>query len=648
MSSVPVSTPGSRLRVAGDRAFRLVFGDRLGLLVFLGSLAFFGLTWRIDVFMTDSVTVVNGLGALTEGHLAVRDLVLGSSLDTPGMTWVGGEAMARNYGVIVPALPVYFLLRLVERVATLHVALVAAWHLVVLAFLGTLDRSVNRPRGVAVGGSAIVLLSFLGNLALARQLPDFAPYVASLQILTLLVAGLSAVVCYRLVASVHAHQLGGLAAGALAVGSPLAFWSAFPKRHVFTGFAVLVVLYAFHRSRSSQSRGVWYGVAASTWYRGLAYATVGLYAWIHAGEALFMFGALALVDLPTAPRHTIRSFAALAGIFALSLLPMTLTNLALSGEVLRPPRLLPDFEPDTLTASADGGEEGVFSGGGAGGSADGTGGSPSTHPAFDVVGRAMEVTVAGLRTLISDPAAVFRTYLRSTSRAARALQGGDGQLRYAAANLSVLESMPLAAGLVAGLAIVARALRGRLRDLRVGLSDLRGRLRDMRDAVTATDALAVVFALTFAVLYAQRLPLVAQYTQRYLFPLYPLTIYGLARLQPVRRCLAANRRLACWTYAGAVLIGGQLVLVAVVAQELAVSEAFQFHAMVHLATGALLALALSAAVVRPERTRPAAVALGLVTATGTVFVLWSAVVYFPIGRFALPAVEVLSDLIAAA
>lgn len=597
-----------------------------GLLLFLGALVFFGLWWRLDIFMTDSGTLVNGLGALAEGHLNVSVPVRGD-LASPGMHEVDGLVVARNYGQIVLALPFLFLLRGVSLVANLHVALVAAWHLLALAFVVGVGRTLGRERLAAMGGSAVVLVSFLGNLLLARQLPEYAPYVASLQLLTLLAAAASAVVCYRLVAALHDRRVGLFAGSALVLATPLAFWSAAPKRHVFTGLAVFVVLWAFQRSRATAADGdpVLGLVSRPTAYRSLAYATVGLYAWIHAGEALFMLGALALVDLLTAPRNDARALLTVGAVFGLSLLPMLVTNLAISGDPLTPPRLLPAFTPDGGTVRPGTAE--VFTGGGT----DGTGG-------LGILARVRDLAIGGVASLLGDPDRVYHTYVRSRSLGAMTLDGGAGQFRFAAANLSFVESMPLAGGLVAsGVAAVVLAWRW-----------VRNRGAAISGRLTATDGLAVAVALTFAVLYAQELPLVAQYTVRYLFPLFPLSIYGLARLGATRGVISGHGRLVGWTYAGGVLVGGQLAFAYVVASDLAVGEAFRLHALVNLALAAALAVTLAVAVLRPSRDRPAAVALGLAAAATTVFLVLAAVVYFPIGRFLLPVVQALADLVAAA
>lgn len=144
--------------------------------------------------------------------------------------------------------------------------------------------------------------------------------------------------------------------------------------------------------------------------------------------------------------------------------------------------------------------------------------------------------------------------------------------------------------------------------------------------------------LMVAVLYAQQLPLVAQDTVRYLFPPFPLAIYGLARVARIRRVLATHRRLSIWTFAASLLVDGQVAFVLVVAQDLAVGEAVRLHAIATLALAGLLGLPLSLVAGLPERGRSAAVALGVRATATTVFVLPANVVSFPMGRFAVPVV----------
>jgi hypothetical protein len=622
----------ARLSDYGVRFREGVFGDRYGLIVFLGAIALFGVFWRVDVFMTDSATLYNALGAVEAGSLGIERPVVGADLASPGLYDAGGQPVGRNYAEVVLALPILLALRAASVVANLHTALVAAWHVAALWLGLSLGVALDRKRVFAYGTGTLVLVSFVLNLLLVRKLPEAAPYLLSLHLLTLVAAAMSAVVCYRLVSTLHTRRAGGTAAAVLALATPIGFWSAFPKRHVFTGLTLLAVLLLVVWSRNTPPGASVAGVPRSTALRATAYASIGLYAWVHAGEALFMLFAHAVVDLSTASRTDLATLSILGGAFALSLAPMLLTNYAISGDPFVPPRLLPNWGP---TGSGVAGASGVSESSAAPMDTGFLGNTDSSGTGLPgVFARVRDIAVGGTATLLTDPERVVQTYAKSQPLTEMTQRVEAGQLRYAAANLSVLESMPLASGLVAGLALAIQRLRNRTTDL--------------ASRFTATDALAVAFALTFAVLYARRLPLVAQYTQRYLFPLYPLAIYGLARLSPTRRALRDHWRLAVWTYAAAVLVAGQLAFAFVVVQDLTVGEAFRLHALVNLGLGAVLAVTLTAAVFFPDRDRPAAVVLALAAAAGTVFVLLSALVYFPVGRYVLPVVEVLSGMIEAA
>lgn len=593
-----------------------LFRDRMGAALFVGSLVFFGIFWRVDVFMTDSAALVHGLGALGNGNLFIQQPYIGASLDNPGIYDGLGGPVARNYAQLVLSLPILFAIRGIQQLANLHVAIVALWHLLLLALFVLVGRLLDRERLLSILGSLTVLVFFTTNLRVARQLPEYAPIVLSLQILTLVAAALSVLVCYRLLSDLHDRRLGLFAACALAVATPVGFWSSLPKRHVFTGLAVLLVLCSIHRSRAVDPDTPGRILPRATEFRCLAYAVVGLYAWIHAAEALFMLGALALVDLPTGHRRDRRTLGAIAVAFVLSTIPLFATNVLLAGDPLTPPRLLPDYVP--------------------------TGGGPSTSPVEDslrggstgivgVVNHFSTLAIGGFVTLTTDLERVFHTYVRSQPGAISEM---GGHLRYAGANLTVLESMPLATGLVSGIAVLLVSLRKQTTSLRSGLR--------------TTDVLAATLGVTFAILYADRLPLHAQYTQRYLFPLYPLAIYGLARLPPIRRVIATRWRLALWTYAVTLCIGGQLLFAYVLVEDIAVGGAFQLHAILNLGLGVLLALALTLSTITTAADRLSAIALGLTTAAGTVFLLLSGLVYFPIGPYALPVIEVFNELVAAA
>lgn len=81
-------------------------------------------------------------------------------------------------------------------------------------------------------------------------------------------------------------------------------------------------------------------IGSETRFRVLAYAWVGLLALLQAPEALAVFVALAVVDLPSARANDRRSLGVVLGAFLVSLLPFFLTNQLIAGNPIEPPWLL--------------------------------------------------------------------------------------------------------------------------------------------------------------------------------------------------------------------------------------------------------------------------------------------------------------------
>ena len=73
MSGVPPSAADGPSHGSGplDRWIGRLFGDRVGLGVFLVAVVFLGLCWRVGFFITDSKTVANLLANVADGRLAV-------------------------------------------------------------------------------------------------------------------------------------------------------------------------------------------------------------------------------------------------------------------------------------------------------------------------------------------------------------------------------------------------------------------------------------------------------------------------------------------------------------------------------------------------------------------------------------------------
>jgi hypothetical protein len=408
------------------------------------------------------------------------------------------------------------------------------------------------------------------------------------------------------------------------VATPLGFWASLPKRHAFTVLLLLVSGYALYRSRAAADSGD----GTATTFRALAYAAVGLLAWVHAAEALIVFLALVAVDVPTARSNDRRSLAVVGGVFLLSLLPFFLTNVLISGNPIEPPRLLTPYGADPGT-----GLSGAASGGPSGGFFENTLVGQMLAKGISILTALGVKLFGGLLVFLTDGTRVYQTFVRSGYIAEVAADESG-----LAISLTVLESAPLLAAVVGLPIAVARRLR----------TDGIGRLRShLQTPIGAVDAFVVGTGILFTLLYMTRLPLHAQVTVRYLHPLFAFGIYGVVRLGVVRETVAAHWRTGLWTYAGTVLIGGQLVVVYLALTGPTLGEAVQFHALLSLATATVLGLwivASSASAAVPRRY--GAVALALAAAAGTLFLLLSGLDYFDYaGQYMLPVVRVVTDAV---
>jgi hypothetical protein len=497
-------------------------------------------------------------------------------------------------------------------VAAPRVALAAAWSLVLLAAALVGGRLLDRRRLARAGGSLLALGCFAANVALATPLsPGEFPLLA-LQASTVVAAGFLGVVTYRLLARAHDRHTGVVAGLATVVASPLLVWATIPKRHVLVSLLVVCTAYLLYRSRTAGS------TASYRRSRAAAYVPVALAAWVHAAEGLVLLVALLAVDPLTARRNDPRTLATVAAAFGLALVPFLATNAAISGDPLAPPRALRDFPADgpapaailgapVLAAAA------VHEGWAATAGAFLVGGLAEAAPQQLI--RFLDMLSAGVRTVTSEPSRLVRTFVRSgyPDRVA-------GQGRAIAVDVAVLESLPVAAGLLA--APLAR---------RRGRGD-GGESRSPRWTPGRTvDAFLGGVALMFALVYVARLPLHVQFTARYLLPLFPIAVYGLARLPWVREAVRERGDWLTWTYAAGVLVGGQLVFAGLRLVDAAVGEAIQAYALLGLATAVLVAgWSLASGLGRGDD-RVGAVVLGLAGATTTSFMLAVGLYYFARG-----------------
>lgn len=621
----------SRLGTANERVIATVFGDRRGVALFLGSLCALALFTRLGIFITDTYTVANAFVALTEGHLAVDTPFYGTNLDTPGMQLIDGAHYGRNYGQLVASLPAYALLQALSVVTDLRIAFVALWSLLLLAFALQLGHLLDQRPAFAVGGSVAALALFVGNIAVATPFDRSLTHVVALQLTALVAGALLAVVVYRLVAHLRTPRAGVLAGVIVVLATPIGFWAPIPKRHVFTTLLVLTAIYALLRSRAAEHP------QQSRRLHGSAYAMAGLLAWIHSPEALVLFASLVAADALAIGRFDRRRVATVAGVFALSLLPFVVTNLLVSGSPFRPPRLPAEpasigVVPLVLSAGVVPWLASVAS----------TGQSVLAVPVLSDVASAagffVDLVADGVDTFVSNPDQVYHTFVRSGF-----VRHGPGQGTDQAINLTVLESAPILAALVALPAVAVARLRSHPR---LPSAD---RLAGPTGAVGVSIA---VFSLLLTLVYIERLPLYAQVSVRYLAPLYAIGVVGIVLATPAGRAITAHLRTFVWSFCATVLLGSQGLLVVVVRLDFALGEAFQFHALLGLAVGGALALWTLSSVATDRFDRFGAVLLGLTAGAGAIFSLFVVVAYAgDIGRYPaggeqfLPLFRVISDLV---
>jgi hypothetical protein len=619
----------------------VLFGDRLGLMVFLGCLCLFGLVWRTDFLITDSYTLANGLYSLSNGQLVLTDVAYGSRLDTPGAERVGGALIARNYGAIVLSLPFWVALEGLERVVDLRIALVALWSLALLGFVVAIGQQFDDER-ITIAGSVGVLALFALNVALARPLAGDSTHLYALQLFHLTVAAFAPVALYRLLGRIHTSRVGITGALLLVFGTPLVLWASVPKRHALTATVVVAVAYLLYRSRA-EADGVL--VTNPATFRALAYATVGLYAWVHAPEALLVLVALAVVDVPTAPDNSARTLALIAVVFVLSLIPFFVTNTLVVGSPLRPPRLF-------AVSGGGGGVDAASSVAGSGSSSGSGAGSGAisgsragdlvqavlvaVSPLLSLVSKVSrplvilsDELVVGFQSILTQPSEIYHATIRSGHTSGTLNLDNEE-----AVNLSLLESAPVLLVFVGALRTV---------QARAAAFELPSRVLPARRVI---DLFALITVVGLTLQYASRLPIHAQITVRYLFPLFPLGVYLIARLPVVRATLTEHWRTFGWTLAGTTLVGGQLVVVVVYLTANGLGEAFQFHALLALATGVPLGVWALSGRSDGWAGRVGAVLLGVATAVPTLFVVLTAVEYYPLGNtHALPMVRTLAELL---
>jgi len=590
---VPDAVDRDGFEALGATLTRTLFGGRAGLALFCGSLALFVLTWRVGVFFNDIGLYPTMLEYVSRGELSfgTPDEV---DFGYPGMHHRDGELYGRGYGLVALALPFFWGLELLDPLVDLRWLVVVGWSALLLAAAGLVgEQTGHRRRGLAVGG-ALAVVALVGNAWFYKPFRADLQTMA-LQLSTMLAGAVVVVAVYRLLADRHGTTVGLVGGVTVLLGTPVAFWATTPKRHTLTAMFVVLAVYAFYRSRQSDRHG------RQAALRGGAYACAGLLAWVHAPEGFTLLAALAVVDLPTAPRNDARTLAVVGGVFALSLVPFAVTNAVVSGNPLLPPHFLDSYHGGALVDAADGGANaGSSAGTGGGGSGEtDTGGTGSRFwlataigdvfarfdPVLSLLEQGSGMYVTGFVALFADPEGVFKTvvYWGATERDAANIFFDGGT------NLSVVQSAPVVA------ALVALPLRSRIDEFRRGT-------RRLRDAVDPVDLVVVVFAGLLVSLYMNRLPIHAMVTVRYLHPVYPLAVYGLFRLPYVRSILTTEMRAAVLGYEATVLFGTPISFGSLLVVESAKGEVVQTLGLVSLVVAA--SRYCSAVVTSERRARP--------------------------------------------
>lgn len=638
---------------------RWLFGDRYGLVLWLGLLCWFGLTWRVGFFIQDTYAVANALVALADGHLHVTELRYSITFASqPGLHQYGGQLYGRNYGQLALAVPLVWALEGVAVVADPRLLLASVWAGLGLGLVVNLGRLGWFDRRQRTVGAAVVGGLFLASTATATELPNERLALVAFQLSTMAAAATAGLVCYRLIATLHGRRVGLAAGAALGVATPVGFWATLPKRHTVVATLTLGAVYAFTVSRQREGR-------AALQARAGAYVLAGYITWVHAFEALFVVVVLGVVDLLTARSNGVKQLLVVGLALSVALTPMAATNYAISGNPAEPPRLLPsvgtDVEFSPLPEPQTGGEmingsggaeaitdgSGSSAGSGAAGTPDNGGGGFefSVAPVISVIQDASGTIstfaggefVRGVNTL-GDSRQLWHTFVRSGSIPGVGYGGNDNER----IELALLEAMPVLGTLAALPVLVGRRL--------LTVADYSLRELDPRTASPArkTDLLVVALAVVMTVVYLPRLPLFSTLTVRYLHPVVPLVFYGICRLPAVRAGAGESRWLG-GSYLAAVTVATVLSLGSIVGLGLAVGEAVQFSALVNLGAAVCGAVAVLGRTLRPERVdaRWVATGIALPAAFTTTYLLLSGLVYFRYGRYAIDVVRVVAETLPA-
>lgn len=596
---------------------RRVFRDRIEVAIFLGALVYLFLYWKIGIFITDNYTLINTLVNLAGGHLNITSITVGPpNGNTPGMHQVQYSLYGRNYGQLVLSLPALWLLEGIDVLIDPAVFLVGAWSTLVLVFSRRIGRLLEQELSFVVLGSVGSLVLFGANVWFAHPIDPGAFPVIAMQITSMVAAALIGVFLYRTVALLQDTRTAVFAGTVAVIGTPIAFWATIPKRHVFTALFAVIALYGYVASRQAAEPN------RVLRYRITMYVAVAMTAWIHAAEGLILLAVVGPLDVLPRDRRSPRSIAIIAVAFFVALLPFFLTNFAISGDPLRPPRMLPNYNPKSGSLPA-------APGGAPNPTSDGTV-TPPSDPiwirVFDKFDRLFGFLIAGLTVLFSKWDALIDTFVFS---AGTTYPKGDPDL-----NLALLETTPILGALVAGI-----------------VTTFERHVPSPKQLLGDTNAMAVVFSLAYAtlmsLLYLPRLPIHAQVTVRYLVPILPMLIVPIVSIPPVRRILERSVGLLILTVAATVLIGSQLMIAGIALLNLSMGEGVQLFGIIATGVGGLTAISLSLdSIRRPTKPIASTLALGIAIGLGGVFVVLTGLVFFQYGPYVLGFVGRVAEFLA--
>jgi hypothetical protein len=602
-----------------------------------GSLVLFALGWRVHVLINDSFVFANTLVALRNGHLHLAELVyIGIVPAQPGMYVSDGALYGRNYGQVVLALPVLLALQGVAQVVDPLVVIAGLWSVLLALFVEELRQVAGWSRTVTYAAGGVALGLFGVNLWLLEPVSrNWYPHIA-LQLTSICVATATVGLVYVLGRDVASRRVGVFVGGLAALASPVGFWATLSKRHTLTGFLPLAVLYGLYRSRTADA------AAEAVRFRILAYGSVGLTAWVHSVEGLLLALALVPLDLLTARTSVFRSTGIAGVTLTIAFLPFFVTNALISGNPLLPPRALRSATTDDVVAIL--GREN-----------DAAGAVEQDAAAVDAA--TPEGVIDAVTAAAGNRAATFVSYVSNSAGAlahperlytvfVRSSRGlfSSGQFTVPPRNFAVLESMPVLGVVVGAVLLAVRS---------TSAADWTLPDSPWEDPRRVPDAFAVLFAAWLLLIYVPRLPLNATFTVRYLYPIYPLGLYAVARLEFVQRTVEAEWRLLLVSYGSTVVVGGAGLLGVLAIGTtfpggfqfagLEKTMAFQIHALAGTTTGVLVAVWSAYAVRTGGGERTGAVSLGSAAGVTSLFLVFTAFRYYAFtSQFAIPISRVVA------